>query len=159
MLFALWFAALGIAGVVAFIAQMRNKPRLRPLLITFIVACVAAVPFRIWLDRFEYSAGERVGIINKFSYKGVLWKTWEGEMVLGGLRTADGVQAANLWAFSLDRVRRRGENTEQLSKALNGYMRTGTRVRITYRHKPSPWPWRADTGYLVQSVEPEALER
>jgi hypothetical protein len=34
----------------------------------------------------EYSDGERVGTIQKFSRKGLIAKTWEGEMLLGGLK-------------------------------------------------------------------------
>lgn len=28
----------------------------------------------------EYSDGQRVGIVTKFSQKGLIWKTWEGEL-------------------------------------------------------------------------------
>ena len=32
-----------------------------------------------------YSDGERTGEIYKFSKKGLIWKSWEGEMYLGGV--------------------------------------------------------------------------
>lgn len=42
--------------------------------------------FRYW---FVYSEGTRVGILYKFSKKGTVFKTYEGEMLLPGLRTKD----------------------------------------------------------------------
>ena len=34
---------------------------------------------------YGYSDGQRTGDIYKFSKKGIIWKSWEGEMYLGGL--------------------------------------------------------------------------
>jgi hypothetical protein len=34
---------------------------------------------------YGYSDGERTGDIYKFSKKGLIWKSWEGEMYLGGM--------------------------------------------------------------------------
>ena len=33
----------------------------------------------------NYSNGNRVGNITKFSEKGIIWKTWEGQLHLGGI--------------------------------------------------------------------------
>jgi len=44
-----------------------------------------------------YSEGERSGVIFKFSSKGLIWKSWEGEMNLGGMRGA----VTNTWKFTL----------------------------------------------------------
>jgi hypothetical protein len=48
-----------------------------------------------------YSDGERVGTIYKFSRKGLFWKSWEGEMNLGGVRKSDDGAVANVWAFTV----------------------------------------------------------
>lgn len=34
---------------------------------------------------YGYSEGERTGDVFKFSKKGLIWKSWEGELYLGGL--------------------------------------------------------------------------
>lgn len=52
------------------------------------------------------SDGKRVGVLTKFSHKGVFVKSYEGELNLGGLRNgmdSDGNQTvtANVWAFSV----------------------------------------------------------
>lgn len=46
-----------------------------------------------------YSDGERTGVITKFSHKGMLIKTWEGELNMGGF---DQGGVATIWAFSVD---------------------------------------------------------
>ena len=35
-----------------------------------------------------YSEGERTGVVQKLSYKGIVCKSYEGEQLLGGLRSA-----------------------------------------------------------------------
>lgn len=52
------------------------------------------------------SDGKRIGVLTKFSYKGVFIKSYEGELNLGGLRNGmdnDGNQTvtANVWTFSV----------------------------------------------------------
>jgi hypothetical protein len=36
---------------------------------------------------FDYSDGSRVGVVTKLSRKGLICKTWEGQMNLGGMKT------------------------------------------------------------------------
>jgi hypothetical protein len=51
-----------------------------------------------------YSDGVRVGTVQKFSNKGVINKSWEGELVMEGtrIRGANGVvTGGNVWAFSV----------------------------------------------------------
>lgn len=35
----------------------------------------------------NYSEGSRVGVVTKLSYKGLIWKSWEGSLNQGGTRT------------------------------------------------------------------------
>src|SRR5262245_59606988 len=65
-----------------------------------------------WWSDTTYSEGERVGVIVKFSHKGVIWKSWEGEMHLGGARAGGDGAVPNLWHFSL----RRGEEGSLVQK-------------------------------------------
>ncbi|MBI4451335.1 hypothetical protein HY642_05145 [Candidatus Woesearchaeota archaeon] len=105
-------------------------------------------------NRWEYSRGERVGVINKLSEKGAFWKTQEGELALEGIVSSGDGSGANIWQFSIDSQRRNGEKSEELVKQLQQYMREGTRVRIEYVEPVKTWPWRSETDYLVQKVEP-----
>lgn len=62
------------------------KDFLGVLLVVTIVLLVFAIPVLFVIGLFpNYSDGERTGDIYKFSEKGIIWKSWEGVMYLGGL--------------------------------------------------------------------------
>lgn len=105
-------------------------------------------------NNIEYSHGERTGMINKVSEKGLIWETYEGQLALEGIVSKDGSSGANVWDFSIDRQAEHGEDTAKLVQKLREYMRTGQKVRIEYIEQLSTWPWRSETDYLIQSVEP-----
>jgi len=46
-----------------------------------------------------YSDGIRVGVVQKFSKKGMLMKSWEGELVMEGTKST-GRSATDVWKFS-----------------------------------------------------------
>lgn len=52
-----------------------------------------------------YSDGVRVGTIQKFSSKGMVTKSWEGELVMEGVKlkagAEGGTRGGNVWAFSV----------------------------------------------------------
>lgn len=53
------------------------------VLVGFIVAAVAAFAGFTWLTlHWSYSEGERAGFVQKFSRKGWICKTWEGELAM-----------------------------------------------------------------------------
>lgn len=78
---------------------------------------------------FQSSKGERTGNVTKLSYKGVFGNSWEGEMVLGGIRTtSDGGVAANIWQFTVPQ-------DENLLSKIRYASEHGTRITIKY-HQP-----------------------
>jgi hypothetical protein len=58
---------------------------IKVMLICFLALVVISVLVYPIGSTIVYSEGERTGDIYKFSYKGIIWKSWEGEMYLGGL--------------------------------------------------------------------------
>lgn len=105
-------------------------------------------------NNYEYSKGTRTGMINKFSERGLIWKTYEGQMALEGMVSGGSYAGANVWDFSLDRQRRHGENTEELTKEIQTYLESGTKVKVDYIEPLRTWPWRSGTNYLIQKVVP-----
>lgn len=106
----------------------------------------------------DYSDGFRIGTINKFSNKGLFFKTWEGEMNLGGVRAdqdSDGnrTMVANIWSFSIDGAHSRNENIDGLVKDLTKAAEDGNPVKIYYKQDICFCPDRGDTFYFVQKVE------
>lgn len=109
-------------------------------------------------NNIDYSRGERTGMINKVSERGLIWETYEGQLALEGIVSGNGSSGANVWDFSLDRQAKHGEDTQELVQKLREYMRTGQKVKVTYIEQLSTWPWRSETDYLIQDVEPIKAE-
>lgn len=96
----------------------------------------------------SYSEGERVGIVTKLSLKGFQYKTWEGEMNLGGLASnSEGRLEANIWAFTIP-----DESKESLM-IIQEAQRTQKPVVIRYKEWMIRPRCTTDSGYMVQSVE------
>jgi hypothetical protein len=105
------------------------------------------------LNRIEYIQGSRVGYIVKFAKRGLFWKSYQGEVNMGGVQnTGIGGASPSVWNFSLDNQRRRGENIDSLVKVINVFLSTGQAVIFTYYAPFYSWPWRSNGRYLVQSV-------
>ena len=87
---------------------------------------------------WAYSEGERAGVLQKFSKKGWVCKTYEGELalyVVGGV-------APQIWHFST----RDEQLAQQLSKAV------GQQVRLHYtEHRGVPTNCFAETAYFAES--------
>lgn len=118
------------------------------VILVCIGGCIGSCNF---ISNFEYAKGERIGVINKFSYKGLLWKTYEAEMVLEGL-TAGQTTAANLWHFSIDNSLPDMEK-EIFIDNLSYAIKNNTKMRVEYRQIFFPLPWRGQTGSFVTKIE------
>jgi len=91
-----------------------------------------------------YSSGERAGYVQKFSLKGYVCKTWEGEIVLVSM---PGTQAEK-FNFTV--------KNEAIAKKVNDSL--GERVKLTYEeHKGVPSSCFGETQYYVSDIK--LLER
>lgn len=96
-----------------------------------------------------YSEGVRVGVVQKFSKKGYMNKSWEGELVLPGVRAVqrgNGAASTDLWRFSV------------LDAAVAKHMETavfdGGEVAVRYcQLNALDALGRTDTSYLVTAVK------
>lgn len=93
---------------------------------------------------YTYSEGYRAGLLQKFSHKGTIFKTYEGEMILSSISsTRDVTLASEKFFFTLvNRDLIRSFDTLQ-----------GQHVIVHYRQKNSPLFFRGDSEYLVDSVK------
>ncbi len=98
----------------------------------------------LWVCNWTYSKGTRAGTLIKISQKGVVFKTYEGQLNLGGFRQdgGDGV-SGNIWEFSVwkDAVYEQLQNYE------------GKQIKLYYREKYKAMPWQGDTNYFIYQVE------
>ncbi|MFN8346220.1 MAG: hypothetical protein U0X91_14555 [Spirosomataceae bacterium] len=94
-----------------------------------------------------YSDGTRVGSLVKLSRKGYIFKTHEGQLMVGGMSDGTGTFNSTTWDFSVD------DDNKAAIEALNLSQRTGQRVALHYEEKFFQLPWNGDTKYFVVSVE------
>lgn len=93
---------------------------------------------------YTYSSGERAGFVQKFSKKGWLCKTWEGEMAQ---TTQPGVPPL-IWEFTV--------RSDSVAEAINSAV--GKRVALHYKqHKGVPTSCFGETEYFVDGVAPAPL--
>lgn len=87
---------------------------------------------------FPFSNGDRTGELVKFSKKGVIFKTFEGEM-------SQGVSESTRWFFSVKK-----DNAAVIEK-LNSV--AGRSVTLTYLERYFTFPWISDTKYFITDVK------
>lgn len=115
--------------------------RLFKILILAIIIPIALFMLYTWATlSWVYSTGERAGYVQKFSEKGYVCKTYEGELVLVSM---PGTQAEK-FTFTVKDIKL----VEKINNSL------GKRVRITYEeHKGIPGSCFGETPYFVKNVQ------
>ncbi|HEV3181437.1 MAG TPA: hypothetical protein VGY90_01355 [Steroidobacteraceae bacterium] len=111
------------------------------VLVGFIIAVVLVFAAFTWLTlHWSYSDGERAGYLQKFSRKGWVCKTWEGEMALVTLPGT----VAEKFAFTV--------RDDDIAKQLGADI--GKRVTVHYeQRKWIPTSCFGDTEYFVTSAQ------
>ena len=87
-----------------------------------------------------YSEGVRSGELIKISYKGVVVKTWEGEI-------SQGISGAQIFPFSVE------DRNENVINNLQKFQ--GRYVKVTYKERFGTFFWLGDTKYFITKVEEE----
>src|SRR4029453_4166764 len=119
-----------------------NKVRSRGAILWLIpVALVVIAALWIWLMMmWNYSSGERAGWVQKFSRKGWICKTWEGEIALVTMPgTAQEKFLFTVW-------------DDDVAAKINAAM--GKRTSLHYGEKVGlPGSWFGDTRHWVNGVK------
>lgn len=109
-----------------------------------VVVAVASVLFMMYAN---YSTGVRAGVPTKFSRKGVIFKTYEGELNVGGVTNSPEGAIPTTWDFSVRR------SDVEVQQKLERAMSESRRVKLHYDEKYVQLPWRGDTKYFVFQVD------
>lgn len=92
---------------------------------------------------WSYSEGERAGYVQKFSKKGWVCKTWEGDLSMINIPGA----APERWTFTV--------RNDSVAQVINSYM--GRQVTLHYEEHPGvPTSCFGETRYYVTGVRPVA---
>ncbi|MFM9913990.1 MAG: hypothetical protein ACKVN9_10700 [Methylophilaceae bacterium] len=109
-----------------------------------IAASVLVLALYTWaVLSWSYSSGERAGFVQKFSHKGWVCKTWEGEMAMVSM---PGTMSEKFYFTVRD---------DAIATQINQLL--GKKVTLTYeQHRGVPTSCFGDTDYFVTAVK--ALE-
>lgn len=109
----------------------------------FLIAIIVA-SFIYWKYFFTYSEGYRAGLLQKFSHKGAIFKTYEGEIILSSVSSnRDVALASEKFLFTV--------TNKSLVRQFDTLQ--GQPVIVHYRQKNAAVFWRGDSPYLVDSVK------
>lgn len=115
------------------------------LLATFVVALplVAMFLWSVIALNWSYSEGDRAGYVQKFSKKGWICKTWEGDLSMINIPGA----APERWVFTV--------RDDSLAQVISTHM--GKQVSLHYEEHPGvPTSCFGETQYYVTGVRPVA---
>lgn len=109
------------------------------------IVSIAMFSFYYW---GVYDEGIRAGIVLRISKKGMLFKTYEGQLNLetfGALKGASPIMES--FNFSVE------QDEAEVIKELQEVALTGERVNLHYKKRYVVFPWRGDTKYFITKVE------
>ena len=121
--------------------QYRQRGISLPVVLGLIAVFVILLPMAYtWVAlTYSYSAGERAGYVQKFSRKGWVCKTWEGDLALVNLPG----QPAEIFPFSV--------RDDMVAGKINALV--GKRVSLTYeQHIGVPTSCFGETQYFVTDI-------
>ena len=112
---------------------MRKSASIVILSIVFVLIAYFAFIYYV-----PYSEGVRSGELVKISSKGVLIKTWEGEI-------SQGVSDAQRFMFSVE------DHEKEVVQKLKEYQ--GQHVTLNYQERYRTFFWLGDTKYFITGVK------
>jgi len=131
---------------------------MRKFILLFLLIFVLGLSGYIWFFYYKvYSVGDRFGTLKKFSLKGDIFKTYEGEIVvLDYFPSAAGINTGNKFYFSV--------TDPEVAEDLRQIIRSGESKNVTVRYlqyrKCLPWRGENYNGknesvgqYIVDKVD------
>ncbi len=111
---------------------------MKKVLIIFLLSiALLAAGYYAFLYYVPYSEGTRTGELIKFSYKGAIVKTWEGEI-------SQGISGAQIFSFSVL------DKEENVIQKLKDYQ--GNYVKVNYIERFGTFFFWGDTKYFITDI-------
>jgi hypothetical protein len=130
------------------LSQRIKSTARRIVKITFIALLILGIAILSFMYWGVYDEGVRAGTILRVSKKGMLFKTYEGQLNLetfGALKGANPIMEA--FDFSVE------TSEEEVLKQLQEVALSGERINLHYIKRYTRFPWRGDTKYFIIKVE------
>lgn len=117
----------------------------RVVLVAILVFAISFLCLAYW---GVYDEGVRAGTVLRISKKGMIFKTYEGQLnveTFGAIKGAHPIMEA--FDFSVS------NEDAQVIKDLESVALSGERVNLHYVSRYVAFPWRGDTKYFIVRVE------
>ena len=108
-----------------------------------LLVTLSAIGYTLFIYNFTLSDGVKSGILTKFANRGVVFKTWEGEL-------NEGFGASRFFPFSVE-----GDEL-QVIEDLKKYQ--GEYVKLEYKERMKTLPWWGETNFYIIKVIPEQAQ-
>ena len=120
---------------------------MKKVLLWVVVIAAIVISFLVYWNYYNtYSEGNRSGVLQKFSKKGNIFKTYEGELIMSSIASTGNVTiASEKFFFSV--------TNDSLAQTL--FNLEGKRITVHYEQKRKHLPWNGETEYIVSSIRPE----
>lgn len=119
------------------------KKKFKKFLIITVIVLIAAWFIFYFICGMTYSKGTRSGILTKVSEKGFVFKTYEGEMNVGGFSQGDGtIMPSSIFKFSVP--------DKDVYDKLEASQ--GRKVVVHYKQVMKNFFWQGDTDYFIYEV-------
>ena len=97
-----------------------------------------------WNYYNTYSEGNRSGILQKFSKKGNIFKTYEGELIMSSIASTNNTTiASEKFYFSV--------KEDSIAKLM--FDLEGKSVTLHYAQKRAHLPWNGETNYFINGIK------
>ena len=117
---------------------------MKKFLIWGTIILIVLLAFLVYWNYYNtYSEGNRAGILQKFSKKGNIFKTYEGELIMSSITTTGNATiASEKFYFSV--------KNDSIAGVL--FNLEGKHVTLHYEQKRSHLPWRGDSNYYIDKI-------
>ena len=118
----------------------------RFILILTLVVLLAAAAFVYFRFYFVFGDGVKAGDLNQITYKGYIWKTYEGRLIQAGFRGSKSGMGAGVESFIFDFSVEDEEVAMELMKC------SGKNVELHYKEYLGALPWRGKQKHVVDKI-------
>jgi hypothetical protein len=126
-------------------APRKKRHFFRNLLIIILILSIGALTLMYF---GIYDQGVRAGTVLRISKKGVIFKTYEGQLNLQSFGALKGTTPfAETFDFSVERGK------ADVVRELEAVALSGERVNLHYVKRYISFPWRGKTKYFITEVE------
>ena len=127
------------------------------LLWTILILVLALGVFSYIHFYFKWGDGVKAGNLNQLVYKGWIWKTYEGRIIMSGFKNEkngriSGLQS-NEFSFSVDKDAIGYRPNGSVYSVADSLMKcSGKNVQVRYREYRGALPWRGMQPYIVYEI-------